>query len=664
MKLQFLSLCVFMALSVVNYAQTFEWAGHMGSSQEAVYSQGGLAADFNGNSFLTGHFSGTVDIDPSAGEVLLTATNIDAFVSKVSPEGNLLWAAKIGGDLFTWGVDVATTPDGGVVTVGHFVGTVDFDPGAGVQNITATGDQDIFVLKISASGQFQWVKTYSTTSDFSQPYCHSVTVDPMGNIAVAGEYNGVMILSSESGTLALSSINGERDYFLMHLSSSGDWNWARSIGSDNFEGANGNARCDVAMGQDGSVFMIGELKGSVEFDSSPGGTLEPDGDQDVFMARYNADGTLNWVQKIGAPEVAGWTEMPTMGSVAVGPDNKVYFASRVADEVNLSDNVAIGMLFSYTSFVAQYEIDGTVNWGRTITTDISGIAVDAAGFLYCTGYTGNNENMDYAFSNTTATVSGFFAMPYLIRFNSNGDFNSLIVYDAPSAITSQFGFGVAAGGGSVYTSGQLRNITNFNVGGSSGLLTPFIVTGQPETYLVRHSSAIPECASATLPELSADGNTTICFGESITISLSGNLNNNTLWNWTSGDDCFGTVVGNGTSVTLSPNQSGSYSVSGIGGGCQPGPCASIDVVVEVCTNISDLDDQSAYIVYSNDRNVLRVINKELVWLSVVDVSGRQVIAPKRVSNSAEVDLNHLPPGVYIAVLWNDSMEKKVLRFVR
>lgn len=226
-------LILLITLNMDSFAQEFNWAGHIGSTTNPINSEGGLSADNNGNVYLTGSFSGTADMDPGQGVTELSAINTDAFVSKVSPEGNLIWVAQLGGDLFSWGVDVALTPDGGAVVVGQFIGTVDFDPGIGVQNMTAASDQEIFVLKLSASGLFQWVRTSSINSDFSQPYSHAVSVDPLGNISVAGVFNGAMTLSSGSSTATITSINDERDYFLLNYALTGNLNWASTLNSPN-----------------------------------------------------------------------------------------------------------------------------------------------------------------------------------------------------------------------------------------------------------------------------------------------------------------------------------------------------------------------------------------------------------------------------------------------
>ena len=90
--------------------------------------------------------------------------------------GNFLWAKSFG-DI---GEDVAFSifvdAIGNVYSTGYFEGTVDFDPGVGITNLTSIGDFDIFVHKISQGttgiiklGQGIQIKVYpNPSSDFVQ----------------------------------------------------------------------------------------------------------------------------------------------------------------------------------------------------------------------------------------------------------------------------------------------------------------------------------------------------------------------------------------------------------------------------------------------------------------------------------------------------------------
>ena len=74
--------------------------------------------------------------------------------------------------------------------------TGDFDPGLGGQIRTSNGMQDLFLMKFSPDGDFQWVKTaggpYDDCSD-------CVAVDAKGEAIIAGRFSGSVDFNPDSG---------------------------------------------------------------------------------------------------------------------------------------------------------------------------------------------------------------------------------------------------------------------------------------------------------------------------------------------------------------------------------------------------------------------------------------------------------------------------------
>ncbi|MBD3636616.1 MAG: proprotein convertase P-domain-containing protein, partial [Crocinitomicaceae bacterium] len=92
----------------------------------------------------------------------------------------------------------------------------------------------------------------------------------------------------------------------------------------------------------------------------------------------------------------------------------------------------------------------------------------------------------------------------------------------------------------------------------------------------------PPCNDPDVPVVS--GTTTICEGQSTTLSIAnGNLNDATDWQWYEGS-CGGTPVSSGTSITVSPTANTSYFVRGEGGCVSPGACQQVDVTVNPIYN--------------------------------------------------------------------------------
>lgn len=131
------------------YSQDFQWAKHIGGTGD---DQGAsIALDIDGNVYTTGYFNGTVDFDPGPETFELTSvsSNSDIFISKLDVDGNFVWAKTFGSNGIDQGFSITTDDAGNVYITGAYRFTTDFDPGAGVFNLSTTlNGVNIFILKL------------------------------------------------------------------------------------------------------------------------------------------------------------------------------------------------------------------------------------------------------------------------------------------------------------------------------------------------------------------------------------------------------------------------------------------------------------------------------------------------------------------------------------
>ena len=125
---------------------------------------------------------------------------------------------------------------------------------------------------------------------------------------------------------------------------------------------------------------------------------------------------------------------------------------------------------------------------------------------------------------------------------------------------------------------------NFHViGGRSQASAGFI--GTNSNFRLNCAPIVCVPTAATAPVIGGPSST--CAGSSVTLTiLAGSLNGAAQWRWYTGS-CGGTLVGTGTSITVSPAATTTYFVRGEGG-CAPaaGPCATRTVTVTNCSCIT------------------------------------------------------------------------------
>jgi gliding motility-associated-like protein len=201
-------------VSKLNAAGNLVWAKQMGDGTGA---EGGLsiAVDGSGNVYTTGNFSGTADFDPGAGVFnLSSAGKEDIFVSKLDAAGNFDWAKQIGGIENDEGLSLTVDAQGNVYTTGYFNNSVNFDPGVCTYNFNSFGDDDIFIIKLDAAGNFAWVKQMGgTTRDEGR----SIAVDGPGNVYTIGNFSGTADFDPGKGIYNLNSL-GDYDIFVHKMS--------------------------------------------------------------------------------------------------------------------------------------------------------------------------------------------------------------------------------------------------------------------------------------------------------------------------------------------------------------------------------------------------------------------------------------------------------------
>ncbi len=141
----------------------FRWSARFATDSAIGVQGSGVALDAVGNVFVAGTFSGSVDFGLGAIE---SSGRADGYVVSYSPSGGPRWARQYGADLatsVTSAYGVAVDPSGNVVATGTFRGAVNF--GGGPLESDGVDAGDIFVVGLTASGDYRWSRQFGATGD-------------------------------------------------------------------------------------------------------------------------------------------------------------------------------------------------------------------------------------------------------------------------------------------------------------------------------------------------------------------------------------------------------------------------------------------------------------------------------------------------------------------
>ena len=136
-----------------------------------------MKADNMGNVYLAGYFSDSLFVDQIT---LVSEGERDAFLIKLTPDSEIIWAQNIGLTGKVWTTTMEFDNTGNIILGGHFQGSMAF---AGDTIATATNDEDVFVLKTDTNGDGYWIRRAGGVYD---DICTSVAIDNHGDIYAAG----------------------------------------------------------------------------------------------------------------------------------------------------------------------------------------------------------------------------------------------------------------------------------------------------------------------------------------------------------------------------------------------------------------------------------------------------------------------------------------------
>ena len=194
---------------------SFRWAFPLGGPQQDGGL--GLAVDASGNCFVTGHFVGKMDFDPSdTAEMSLTSSGArDWYIARYSSLGDFSWVRQTGSG-FAQGDAIALTPSGHVVVSGFYSGTIFPDP-TSVFSLTSQGDQDIMLASYEKDGSFRWASGIGgNLAEFSS----GIAVNAANQVYLSGFFEGVTDFDPGADTETRTSA-GEVDGFLVRYDTDG-----------------------------------------------------------------------------------------------------------------------------------------------------------------------------------------------------------------------------------------------------------------------------------------------------------------------------------------------------------------------------------------------------------------------------------------------------------
>lgn len=327
---------------------------------------------------------------------------------------------------------------------------------------------------------YQWAYSAGGTA---LEYGQAIATDPSGNVYVAGTFSGTVDFDPSASVANLSGFSGSQDIFIAKYTSTGAFVWVKQIGGTNTERA-----FDLVADGTG-VWLAGIFMGTCDFDPSAatnnitflgGGT-----DGDGFFAKYDANGNLVWVDRIGS------NANDRVIGIAVDATQNAYITGFVGGNADMDPSAANFSLMvsaTYNAFIGKYTSTGAFSYAKQITGSYSegdDIAIDGTGNIYLTGSFSQLNDFDPSAATANLSTSSATQLDiYLAKYDNSGNFTFV---KQIGGIGVDIGFQVRPdASGNIYLGGTFSSNCDFDPAATTSVITS---AGNGDLFVAKYTSA-------------------------------------------------------------------------------------------------------------------------------------------------------------------------------
>ena len=336
---------------------------------------------------------------------------------------NFNWVKQIGGTSTDAGQSVKTDASGNYIIVGNYSGTCDLDPSAGVFNVTSSGNQDIFIVKLDQNGIFVWGKSVGGSNGDA---VSDMIVDSTGNVFLCGFFRGTADFDPSVANFNLSTGNIGADGFILKLNSSGNFVYAKQFG--------GTATVDdhvfsICLDNQGNLYATGYFLNTCDLD--PGTSqfnVTSIGGADIFILKLDINGNFVFAKTIGGTSGTNTSGGSGGYSVKFDNTNNIYVAGVFYGTHDFDPNPGVSNLISNgqsDGFILKLTTTGNFvfakSFGGTGDDFVNSITINQSGDIISGGVFSSTVDFDPNTGIASLTSNGL-TDGFLLKLNSVGSY--------------------------------------------------------------------------------------------------------------------------------------------------------------------------------------------------------------------------------------------------
>ncbi len=307
-----------------------------------------------------------------------------------------------------------------------------------------------FMFQSFAQPVSSWANSIANNDEISGNAGIHIAHDAAGNVYVTGSFRGNITL----GTIQLSNTSGFYIRYLAKYDSAGNLVWAQKIdGSDGIR---------ISVDGSGNIYVSGYFNETINFNSAS--QLTSEGGYDMFVAKYNTNGIIQWVKQI-----SGTGDQFDYG-IGIDVIGNMYVLGTFKGSTVFDATATLYSNAGSTDlFIAKYDVDGTFVWVKPIgganDEDPRSLTVDASGNVYiaCRLW----GTIDFDPGTDTHELSAVPGMA-LAKYNDQGIYQWAEKFTGVNTNSDLYNVVLTTDGSSIYLTGSFRGTVDFDPGSGTG----------------------------------------------------------------------------------------------------------------------------------------------------------------------------------------------------
>lgn len=445
----------------------------------------------DGSLRVAGTFVGSTDFDPSAAQVILTASpfgvyQTNVFIAALDSLGGLQWVNHIDSEQSISVADLAVDSASTCWVTGWMDGQADFDRFDNLGPVSNSYLSPYYIAQYDALGHLSQAGLVGGTGrilpdqhggvflsgsiymgldmdpsvdtflmngygqddafvahfedslaldwafnfgGFENDYVGAMVPGPYGSVVVAAAFYASADLDPGPNTV-LAQHGGGYGHAVAAYNQHGSHLWSNSTTS---KPGGDEAVTNISMDGNGNINLVGFFEGEMDIDLDSGQTLlTPTGyNTATSIHQYGPQGQLNWGFRFG-----NGGNHPRLGFFLDAQEN-IAFVSATQTPIDIDPGSGVTLLTPSGSnlqgvpLIAKYTSAGALAWGRLVQSSptlVDATTMDQAGNFYLAGRLSGTVDFDPGSGQVNLTGSNF--QSYLQKLDANGNLVWAILFDA------------------------------------------------------------------------------------------------------------------------------------------------------------------------------------------------------------------------------------------